>query len=110
MTRVIAYLILILIAIVKPGFAIDTFIVDIYIKDHKFEPSEVRIPKNFKVKLIVHNLDDTIEEFESNDLKREKIVPGKGKVSIILPPLQPGKYYFFGDFHPDTAKGYLIVN
>ncbi|CAK6888881.1 hypothetical protein DK2RH_05855 [Rickettsia helvetica] len=31
-------------------------------------------------------------------------------INIILAPLNPGKYEFFGDFHQDTAQGFIIVN
>jgi Cupredoxin-like domain len=87
----------------------DTQVVDIIIKDHKFEPKEIVVPQNKLIKLVVHNQDASIEEFESYDLKREKIVPAGGQVSIMIAPLAPGKYSFFGDFNQDTAQGCLIV-
>ena len=79
------------------------------IKDHRFEPGELTVPAGQRVKLIVRNLDPTPEEFESYDLNREKIVPGRGKVTIYVGPLEPGTYDFFGDFHQDTAKGRLVA-
>ncbi|WP_347938714.1 cupredoxin domain-containing protein [Rickettsia oklahomensis] len=82
--------------------------VKIAIKDHKFVPNIVEVPKSTKIKLIVHNEDDTIEEFESHDLHREKIVMPNESINIILAPLNPGKYEFFGDFHQD--QGCIIVN
>lgn len=84
--------------------------VKITIKDHKFVPNIVEVPKSTKIKLIVHNEDDTVEEFESHDLHREKIVMPHESINIILAPLAPGKYEIFGDFHPDTAQGLIIVN
>jgi hypothetical protein len=90
-------------------FCSENYIVEISIKDHRFEPEEIKVPKDTLIKLVINNLDDSVEEFESFDLKREKIVPAKGSITVVLAPLQPGKYFFFGDFHADTAKGYLIV-
>jgi heme/copper-type cytochrome/quinol oxidase subunit 2 len=90
-------------------YADDVFEAEINIKNHAFEPSELEIPAGRKVKLIVYNMDDTIEEFESFDLKREKIVPPGQKIHIILAPLAPGKYEFFGDFHQETARGFINV-
>lgn len=84
--------------------------VKITIKDHKFVPNIVEVPKSTKIKLIVHNEDDTVEEFESHDLHREKIVMPHESINIILAPLAPGKYEIFGDFHQDTAQGLIIVN
>lgn len=79
------------------------------IKDHKFQPAELTIPAGVKVALIVDNQDATPEEFESHELQREKIIPGKTKAKIFVGPLEPGRYPFFGEFHMDTALGTLIV-
>lgn len=84
--------------------------VKIVIKDHKFVPDIVEVPKSTKIRLVIHNEDDTVEEFESHDLHREKIIMPNDSIKIILAPLKPGKYDFFGDFHQDTAQGSIIVN
>jgi heme/copper-type cytochrome/quinol oxidase subunit 2 len=87
----------------------DALEVEISIKNHIFQPREIEIPAGRKVRLVVHNMDDTIEEFESFDLKREKIVPPGAKIHVILAPLLPGKYEFFGEFHQETARGFINV-
>ena len=87
----------------------DALYVDIYIKDHKFSPSVIELPQGRKIIITVHNQDLTIEEFESIELKREKIVLGNSETKIILAPLKPGEYKFFGDFHQDTAQGKIII-
>ena len=79
------------------------------IKDNKFIPAQLVVPANTKFKLIVVNEDATPEEFESHELNREKIVTGKGKITVFVGPLKPGKYPFFGEFHMDTAQGVLIA-
>jgi len=87
----------------------ETPVVEISIKDHKFQPAEVTVPAGTKVKLLVRNLDSTPEEFESHELNREKIIPGGKQAVIYIGPLKPGKYPFFGEFHEDTAKGVIVV-
>jgi plastocyanin len=79
------------------------------IKDHRFEPSELQVPAGKKIRLIVKNLDPTPEEFESHDLKREKIIPGKSEATILIGPLKPGTYKFVGEFHESTAKGSIVA-
>jgi plastocyanin len=79
------------------------------IKDHKFEPAELTVPAGQKVKLKVVNADATPEEFESHELKREKVIPGNTTATIFVGPLKPGEYPFFGEFNPKTAQGKLIV-
>lgn len=79
------------------------------IQDHRFEPAELRVPAGQKIKLVVHNLDATAEEFESHVLNREKVIPGGGKVPVHIGPLQPGRYPFVGEFHSQTAQGVIIA-
>jgi len=81
----------------------------IIIREHKFEPAELRIPANTKVRLIVDNQDATAEEFDSKDLKREKVIPPKSKGTVLIGPLKPGRYAFVGEFNEKTAKGTVIV-
>lgn len=91
------------------GSAAATDEVRIVIKDHRFSPSEVRVKADTKIKLIVRNEDPTVEEFESFSLNRERVVRPGRSITIYLSPLRPGSYEFFGDFHPDTAKGKVIA-
>lgn len=79
------------------------------IKDHKFDPAEVRIPADKPATLVVKNLDATPEEFESKPLRIEKIVPPNGEASFTLRPLKAGRYKFVGEFHEETAKGEVVV-
>ena len=79
------------------------------IKDHRFEPSELEVPAGQKIALTVKNDDKTPEEFESTDLRREKVVPGGGQVTVYIGPLKPGRYEFFGDFNPKTARGHIVA-
>jgi plastocyanin domain-containing protein len=79
------------------------------LKEHKFTPSEIKVPANKRVKLTVVNDDPTPEEFDSHDLKVEKVVPGKSKGIVRIGPLKPGRYHFIGEYHESTAKGVVIA-
>jgi plastocyanin len=81
----------------------------IVIKDHKFIPKNLDIPADQKVKLVVENQDKTIEEFESHDLNREKIVGGGKSINIYIGPLKAGVYEYYGEFNAATAKGTITV-
>ena len=89
--------------------ASDVFIVEIKLQNHVFTPDIIKAPAGVKIKLIVHNLDPSMEEFDSPSLKREKILRSKSKTNIMLAPLKKGRYDFIGEFHTDTAKGVLVV-
>jgi plastocyanin len=79
------------------------------IKDHRFEPAELRVPANQAATLTVKNLDPTPEEFESKPLRIEKVIPGNSEATFTLRPLKAGRYKFVGEFHEDDAKGEVIA-
>ena len=83
--------------------------ISITIKDHKFEPAELKVPAKKRITLTVINNDPTPEEFESKKLKVEKVIPGRSKAVVRFGPLEPGRYEFVGEFHEDTAKGVVIA-
>lgn len=81
----------------------------ITIKEHRFEPAELVVPAGRKVRIRVVNADATPEEFESHELNREKVIPGKATATIFVGPLEAGEYPFFGEFNPKTAQGKLVA-
>jgi plastocyanin len=81
----------------------------IVIKDHRFDPTVVEVPAGERVKLVIDNRDATPEEFESTDLRREKVVLGNSKGIVWVGPLPKGEYGFYGEFHQSTAQGKLIA-
>jgi len=81
----------------------------VIIKNHRFDPAEVKVPAGQRVRLTVHNQDATAEEFESHALNREKIVPPGAKVVIFIGPLKKGRYEFFGEYNEATAKGAVVA-
>jgi hypothetical protein len=82
---------------------------NLVIRDHKFEPAEIRVPAGKRVSIYVSNEDATPEEFDSTALKVEKVIPGKSKGLVRIGPLDPGRYEFIGEFHADSAKGVVIA-
>jgi hypothetical protein len=75
------------------------------IKDHRFQPTELKAPANTPIKLVIRNLDPTPEEFESKTLRVEKVVAGNSEITIRLRPLAPGRC----DFNEATAEGAVIA-
>jgi hypothetical protein len=106
MTR--AFTIAALISINASGIAIADPVV-LNLGSHKFLPAEFTVPANQKFQIQVTNHDDTPAEFESHDLKVEKIVVPGGTITVTAGPLKPGTYEFFDDYHPDDAKGVVTA-
>jgi uncharacterized protein (DUF58 family) len=82
----------------------------ITIRNHRFEPAKVEVPEGRALKLVVTNADSTPEEFESIGLRIERVIPGGQSAEFTVRPLRKNRNYkFFGEFHPDTAQGELVV-
>lgn len=79
------------------------------IKDHRFQPAELTVPADSKIKLLIENRDDTPEEFESHALNREKVIAAHGKATLYIGPLEAGRYPFFGEFNEASAQGVIIA-
>ena len=98
-----------IVALTSGGAAPAQEALSITIKDHKFQPAELKVPANKRITLTVINDDPTPEEFESRSLKVEKVIPGKSKATVQFGPLKAGRYKFEGEFNSKTAQGVVIV-
>lgn len=107
--KILALLFIVLFYLSSYAEDIDLIEVETVLEKHVFHPNSIDVPAGKKIRLIVKNNDDMIEEFESHDLKREKLVPSKSQIVVVIAPLEPGIYKFFGEFHAETAQGYLNV-
>jgi len=79
------------------------------LREHRFTPSEVKVPAGTKVRLVIENQDGTVEEFDSFALNREKLVFPNSKGVVFIGPLKPGRYEFMGEFNQSTAKGVVVA-
>ncbi|MBV8657250.1 MAG: cupredoxin domain-containing protein [Burkholderiales bacterium] len=79
------------------------------LKDHRFDPQSIEVPAGKKVKLLIKNLDSAAEEFDSDDLHREKVIPAGHEGVVIIGPLKAGTYKFQGEYNPKTASGTIVV-
>ena len=84
-------------------------VLELKIKDHHYSPDLLEVKANERFKVRVTNEDATSEEFESKSMIIEKFLGPKRSMTITLGPLKPGTYDFFGDFHPQTAKGRITA-
>jgi heme/copper-type cytochrome/quinol oxidase subunit 2 len=103
------FLIAALLALPLAAFATEVPMFTLTIKNHRYEPTTLKVPADTKIRIKIVNNDSTPEEFESSEFNREKIVMPNSSITVFVGPLTAGKYGFFGDFHQDTAQGTLIA-
>ncbi|MBP8925714.1 MAG: cupredoxin domain-containing protein [Pseudomonadales bacterium] len=74
-----------------------------------FDPQIIEVPAQTRFKLVITNHGPGPEEFESRELRKETVLAPGVTRAVVFAPLKPGTYSFFGEFHPDTAQGQIIV-
>lgn len=78
-------------------------------KAGRFHPERITVPAGVRFRIVVTNRGPGPEEFESIELKKETVLaPGVSR-AVVFAPLKPGVYRFFGEFHPQTAQGEIVV-
>lgn len=78
-------------------------------KDGAISPSVIEVPAGTRFKLDLRNTGLSPVEFESVELRKEKVL-GPGATSfIVIRNLDPGEYRFFDDFHLDMPPATLVA-
>jgi hypothetical protein len=98
-----------LIVLSNVAMAEDLKVIELHIKDHKYDLEKIEVEANKKFKLKIYNDDSSSEEFESRSMVVEKFIGPKKSIIITLGPLKPGTYDYFADFHKSTGKGVLTA-
>jgi plastocyanin len=94
---------------VSPALAQDVASFNLVARDGKFEPSVIEVPAGKRFRLEVSNQGKSAIEFESRDLKQEKVIPPGGKATVTINALKAGEYKFFDEFHEKTGQGKIIA-
>ena len=79
------------------------------IENNRFQPEEIKVKAGASFVLVITNKDKGPEEFESHDLRIEKVIPGGRTVRLKMPALKAGSYGFVGEYHEKTARGRIVA-
>ena len=78
-------------------------------KDGTVSPLRIEVPANRRFQLQLRNVGDTPAEFESSELRKEKVLAPRSSSTLVFRTLDPGEYPFFDDFHPGAPKAVLVA-
>lgn len=98
-----------LISVAAPLQAEEEPVFTIEFHDGKVEPQQLEVPANRRFKLELRNTGATPAEFESNELRKEKVIAPETTSILIFRSLDAGEYPFSDDFHPDAPKAVLVA-
>src|SRR5262245_41986317 len=87
----------------RPGLAADPPEIPLTIEKAQFQPAEVRVKSGAPFVLVITNKDSAAAEFESKELRVEKVVPAGKTVKVRVRALKPGDYPFSNDFNQKTT-------
>ncbi|HWX01353.1 cupredoxin domain-containing protein [Collimonas sp.] len=77
-------------------------------KDGVLNPARIEVPAGKKIKIEIINAGKSAAEFESVQLRKEKVLAPGAESFVVIAPLSPGEYKFFDDFHA-TAQGVIVA-
>ena len=79
------------------------------VRDGVFEPTTIEVPAGKRFKIEISNVGKSAIEFESRDLRQEKVLAPGAKSSVVINALKPGTYTFFDEYHMDLPKGKIVA-
>ena len=94
---------------VAPARADDLPTFRIELKDGVATPLRLEVPAGTRFKVEIVNTGTTPAEFESVQLRKEKVIGPGAELFIVIRGLDPGEYDFFDDFHPTAPHAVLVA-
>lgn len=88
--------------------AVDLPTFKLEMNDGKLNPARIEVPAGQRIKIEVHNIGKGAAEFESVQLRKEKVLAPGADSFVVIAPLEPGEYKFFDDFH-QQAQGVIVA-
>lgn len=91
------------------AIAAEKYTIELEMKNGDLIPRVLEVPAKTIIRIKITNAGTEPAEFESTQLRKEKVLaPGASSV-VVIAPLKPGTYSFFDDFHLSHPKGEIIA-
>ncbi len=99
----------ILLITAMPAWAEDLPTFKVEMKDGVITPLRLEVPADKPFKIEIHNTGTTPAEFESIELRKEKVVAPGAVSFVVIKKISPGEYKFFDDFHPNAPQVTVVA-
>ncbi|TDR80742.1 cupredoxin domain-containing protein [Paludibacterium purpuratum] len=76
--------------------------------DGKLSHTRIEVPANTRFKIEVVNKGKSPAEFESLQLRKEKVLAPGVESFVVFQSLSPGEYRFYDEFHA-SAQGVIVA-
>ncbi|MHB1220252.1 MAG: cupredoxin domain-containing protein [Alphaproteobacteria bacterium] len=98
-----------LVVAATPARAEDLPTFKVEMKDGVITPLRLEVPADKPFKIELHNTGATPVEFESLELRKEKVVAPGAVSFVVIKRVSPGEYKFFDDFHPKAPQVIVVA-
>ena len=105
----VLYGILVLAAAALPALAGDEPTFRIEFRNGQISPGRIEVPAKTRFRLELVNAGEMPAEFESLELRKEKVIAPESETVMVTRTLDPGEYSFFDDFQPGSPPAILIA-
>lgn len=78
-------------------------------KDGTITPLRLEVPADKPFKIEIRNTGISPVEFESIELRKEKVVAPGAVSFVVIKRVSPGEYKFFDDFHPNAPQVTVVA-
>jgi hypothetical protein len=78
-------------------------------KGGRFEPAVLEVPAGKRFRVEIDNQNTKAIEFESKDLKQEKVIAPGTKGTVTINGLKAGEYKYFDEFNEATGRGSIVA-
>jgi len=86
----------------------DPMTYEMTLKGQSFTPAELKVPAGEPFIIKLKNENDAPAEFESKDMKFEKVVAGHSEILTRVKALPGGEFEFYDEYHEDEARGTVV--
>ena len=101
--------ILALAATAFPALAGDESTFRIEFRNGHISPGRIEGPAKTRFRLELVNTGEMPAEFESLELRKEKVIAPGSETVMVIRTLDPGEYSFFDDFQPGSPPAILTA-
>jgi len=78
-------------------------------RDGRFDPPVLEVPAGQAFTIEVTNENPKAIEFESKELRQEKVIPAGKKAAVTIKALKAGEYRYFDEFNEATGQGKIVA-
>ena len=91
------------------AFAEELLVVKLVVRDGAFDPLTLEVPAGKRFKIEISNEGKGPMEFESRDLKQEKVLASGAKSSVVLSALKPGPMFSSTTITSTRRRGTIVA-